>query len=73
MYFKLNNKAEKNIIQDLKKLTTLKPVNQKINIILDEFNIFVSKTIINLIIKTTWFIYRCFLSFQTINDLKKAI
>lgn len=45
MYSKLTGKTEKIIIQDLKKLITLKPVNQKINIVLDEFNIFVSKII----------------------------
>ncbi|UNF62775.1 type IV secretion system DNA-binding domain-containing protein [Spiroplasma poulsonii] len=38
MYPKLAGSVGKIIIQDLKELTTLKPVNQKINIVLDEFN-----------------------------------
>ncbi|WP_424527540.1 TraM recognition domain-containing protein [Spiroplasma endosymbiont of Glossina fuscipes fuscipes] len=51
-------------------MTTLKPVNQKINIVLDEFNVFASETIVNLINKSRSFNYQTFLSFQTINDLK---
>ncbi|MBW3059296.1 MAG: hypothetical protein CXB60_09820 [Spiroplasma poulsonii] len=35
MYPKLAGSVGKIIIQDLKELTTLKPVNQKINIVLD--------------------------------------
>ncbi|MBW3059426.1 DUF87 domain-containing protein (plasmid) [Spiroplasma poulsonii] len=70
MYPKLASAAGKIIIQDLKELTTLKPVNQKINVVLDEFNVFASETIINLINKSRSFNYQCFLSFQTINDLK---
>ncbi|WP_158500835.1 type IV secretion system DNA-binding domain-containing protein [Spiroplasma kunkelii] len=70
MYPKLAGSVAKIIIQDLKELTTLKPVNQKINIVLDEFNVFASETIINLINKSRSFNYQCFLSFQTINDLK---
>lgn len=70
MYPKLAGSVGKIIIQDLKELTTLKPVNQKINIVLDEFNVFASETIINLINKSRSFNYQCFLSFQTINDLK---
>nr|WP_198049588.1 type IV secretion system DNA-binding domain-containing protein [Spiroplasma sp. hyd1] len=70
MYPKLAGSVGKIIIQDLKELTTLKPVNQKINIVLDEFNVFASETIVNLINKSRSFNYQCFLSFQTINDLK---
>lgn len=70
MYPKLAGSVGKIIIQDLKELTTLKPVNQKINIVLDEFNVFASETIINLINKSRSFNYQCFLSFQTIKDLK---
>ncbi|QED25622.1 hypothetical protein FRX96_09905 (plasmid) [Spiroplasma citri] len=40
------------------------------NIVLDEFNVFASETIVNLINKSRSFNYQCFLSFQTINDLK---
>lgn len=70
MYPKLAGSVGKIIIQDLKELTTLKSVNQKINIVLDEFNVFASETIVNLINKSRSFNYQCFLSFQTINDLK---
>lgn len=70
MYPKLAVSVGKIIIQDLKELTTLKPVKQKINIFLDEFNFFASETIVNLINKSRSFNYQCFLSFQTINDLK---
>ncbi|MFJ1522651.1 type IV secretion system DNA-binding domain-containing protein [Spiroplasma sp. ald] len=70
MYPKLADSVGKIIIQDLKELTHLKPVNQKINVVLDEFNVFASETIINLINKSRSFNYQCFLSFQTINDLK---
>ncbi|MFX4057000.1 MAG: type IV secretion system DNA-binding domain-containing protein [Spiroplasma sp. hy2] len=70
MYPKLAGSVGKIIIQDLKELTALKPVNQKINIVLDEFNVFASETIINLINKSRAFNYQCFLLFQTINDLK---
>ncbi|RUO86537.1 type IV secretion system DNA-binding domain-containing protein [Spiroplasma endosymbiont of Megaselia nigra] len=70
MYPKLAGSVGKIIIQDLKELTTLKPVNQKINIVLDEFNVFASETIVNLINKSRSFNYQCFFSFQTINDLK---
>ncbi|WP_424527558.1 type IV secretory system conjugative DNA transfer family protein [Spiroplasma endosymbiont of Glossina fuscipes fuscipes] len=70
MYPKLAGSVGKIIIQDLKELTTLKPINQKINIVLDEFNVFASETIVNLINKSRSFNYQCFLSFQTINDLK---
>ncbi|QIA74025.1 TraM recognition domain-containing protein (plasmid) [Spiroplasma citri] len=70
MYPKLAGAVGKIIIQDLKELTTLKSVNQKINIVLDEFNVFASETIVNLINKSRSFNYQCFLSFQTINDLK---
>ncbi|WP_426605996.1 type IV secretory system conjugative DNA transfer family protein [Spiroplasma endosymbiont of Glossina fuscipes fuscipes] len=69
-YPELAGAVGKIIIQDLKELTTLKPVNQKINIVLDEFNVFASETIVNLINKSRSFNYQCFLSFQTINDLK---
>ncbi|PQP79018.1 hypothetical protein C6B38_02745, partial [Spiroplasma sp. ChiS] len=69
-YPELAGSVGKIIIQDLKELTTLKPVNQKINIVLDEFNVFAGETIINLINKSRSFNYQCFLSFQTINDLK---
>nr|CAI94250.1 MOB-like protein [Spiroplasma citri] len=70
MYPKLAGAVGKIIVQDLKELTILKPVNQKINIVLDEFNVFASENIINLINKSRSFNYQCFLSFQTINDLK---
>ncbi|WP_424527487.1 type IV secretory system conjugative DNA transfer family protein [Spiroplasma endosymbiont of Glossina fuscipes fuscipes] len=70
MYPELAGSVGKIIIQDLKELTTLKPVNQKINVVLDEFNVFASETIVNLINKSRSFNYQCFLSFQTINDLK---
>ncbi|RUO86194.1 TraM recognition domain-containing protein [Spiroplasma endosymbiont of Megaselia nigra] len=70
MYPKLACSVGKIIIQDFKELTTLKPVNQKINIVLDEFNVFASDTIVNLINKSRSFNYQCFLSFQTTNDLK---
>ncbi|UNF62741.1 type IV secretion system DNA-binding domain-containing protein [Spiroplasma poulsonii] len=70
MYPKLAGSVGKIIIQDLKELTTLKPVNQKINVVLDEFNVFANETIVNLINKSRAFNYQCFLSFQTINDLK---
>ncbi|GAA6238920.1 MAG: hypothetical protein SPLM_10370 [Spiroplasma phoeniceum] len=70
MYPKLAGSVGKIIIQDFKELTTLKPVNQKINIVLDEFNVFASDTIVNLINKSHSFNYQCFLSFQTTNDLK---
>lgn len=70
MYPKLAGSVGKIIIQDLKELTTLKPVNQKINVVLDEFNVFASETIVNLINKSRSFNYQCFLSFQTINDIK---
>ncbi|WP_215825410.1 type IV secretion system DNA-binding domain-containing protein [Spiroplasma endosymbiont of 'Nebria riversi'] len=70
MYPKLSGGVGKIIIQDLKELTALKPINQKINIVLDEFNVFANETIINLINKSRAFNYQCFLSFQTINDLK---
>lgn len=69
-YPELAGSVGKIIIQDLKELTTLKPVNQKVNVVLDEFNVFASETIVNLINKSRSFNYQCFLSFQTINDLK---
>ncbi|WP_233485494.1 TraM recognition domain-containing protein, partial [Spiroplasma sp. ChiS] len=69
-YPELDSLAGKIIIQDLKELTTLKPVNQKINVVLDEFNVFANETIVNLINKSRSFNYQCFLSFQTTNDLK---
>ncbi|WP_375315661.1 type IV secretion system DNA-binding domain-containing protein [Spiroplasma endosymbiont of Tipula paludosa] len=69
MYPKLAGVVGKIIIQDLKELTTLKPVNQKINVVLDEFNVFASETIINLINKSRSFNYQCFLSFQVTDDL----
>ncbi|WP_215825445.1 TraM recognition domain-containing protein [Spiroplasma endosymbiont of 'Nebria riversi'] len=69
MYPKLAGAAGKIIIKDLKELTTLKPVNQKINVVLDEFNVFASETIINLINKSRSFNYQCFLSFQVTDDL----
>ncbi|WP_114565649.1 TraM recognition domain-containing protein [Spiroplasma phoeniceum] len=69
-YPELASSAGKIIIQVLKELTTLKPVNQKINVVLDEFNVFANETIVNLINKSRSFNYQCFLSFQTINDLK---
>ncbi|WP_368862542.1 TraM recognition domain-containing protein [Spiroplasma endosymbiont of Lariophagus distinguendus] len=47
----------------------MKPKKQKINVILDEFNVFASDSIINLINKTRSFNYQCFLSFQVTDDL----
>lgn len=70
IYPKLAGGVGKIIIQDLKELTSLKPIKEKINIVLDEFNVFASETVINLINKSRAFNYQCFLSFQTINDLK---
>ncbi|WDA54934.1 MAG: hypothetical protein PPFGHCPK_01415 (plasmid) [Spiroplasma endosymbiont of Drosophila atripex] len=69
MYPKLASAVGKIIIQDLKELTTIKPKKQKINVILDEFNVFASDSIINLINKTRSFNYQCFLSFQVTDDL----
>ena len=69
-YPQLASNIGKLLIQDLKEFASIKPRNQHINIILDEFNIFASDTIINLINKTRSFNYQCFLCFQTINDLK---
>ncbi|WP_198049603.1 type IV secretion system DNA-binding domain-containing protein [Spiroplasma sp. hyd1] len=69
-YPKLANAVGRLFIQDLKEFATNKPQEQKINIIMDEFNVFASETIVNLINKTRSFNYQVFLSFQTINDLK---
>ncbi|WP_400254439.1 hypothetical protein [Spiroplasma endosymbiont of Cleonymus obscurus] len=57
------------LIQDLKEFASIKPKNQQINIILDEFNVFASNNIINLINKTRSFNYQCFLCFQVTDDL----
>ncbi|WDA54867.1 MAG: type IV secretion system DNA-binding domain-containing protein (plasmid) [Spiroplasma endosymbiont of Drosophila atripex] len=57
------------LIQDLKEFASIKPRNQQINIILDEFNVFASDSIINLINKTRSFNYQCFLCFQVTDDL----
>ncbi|WJG71156.1 type IV secretory system conjugative DNA transfer family protein [Spiroplasma ixodetis] len=69
-YPQLASNIGKLLIQDLKEFASIKPRNQHINIILDEFNVFASDSIINLINKTRSFNYQCFLCFQTINDLK---
>ncbi|BDT05203.1 type IV secretory system conjugative DNA transfer family protein [Spiroplasma ixodetis] len=69
-YPQLASNIGKLLIQDLKEFASIKPGNQHINIILDEFNVFASDSIINLINKTRSFNYQCFLCFQTINDLK---
>lgn len=69
-YPKLATAVGRLFIQDLKEFAATKPQEQKINIVLDEFNVFASETIVNLINKSRAFNYQCFLSFQTINDLK---
>ncbi|WDA55047.1 MAG: hypothetical protein PPFGHCPK_01528 (plasmid) [Spiroplasma endosymbiont of Drosophila atripex] len=71
-YPQLASNMGKLLIQDLKEFASKKPRNQHINLMLDEFNVFASDTIINLINKTRSFNYQCFLCFQTINDLKTA-
>ncbi len=71
-YPQLASNIGKLLIQDLKEFASIKPRNQHINIILDEFNVFASDSIINLINKTRSFNYQCFLCFQTINDLKTS-
>ncbi|MBP1525585.1 MAG: DUF853 family protein [Spiroplasma ixodetis] len=71
-YPQLATNMGKLLIQDLKEFASIKPRNQHINLVLDEFNVFASDTIINLINKTRSFNYQCFLCFQTINDLKTA-
>ncbi|MBE4704033.1 hypothetical protein HER12_000270 [Spiroplasma platyhelix PALS-1] len=69
-YPQLASNVGKLIVQDLKEFASLKPKEQRINVILDEFNVFASDTIINLINKTRSFNYQVFLCFQTLNDLK---
>ncbi|BET38781.1 TraM recognition domain-containing protein [Spiroplasma ixodetis] len=69
-YPQLASNIGKLLIKDLKEFASIKPRNQQINIILDEFNFFASDSIINLINKTRSFNYQFFLCFQTINDLK---
>ncbi|WDA54966.1 MAG: hypothetical protein PPFGHCPK_01447 (plasmid) [Spiroplasma endosymbiont of Drosophila atripex] len=71
-YPQLASNIGKLLIQDLKEFASIKPRNQHINLVLDEFNVFASDSIINLINKTRSFNYQCFLCFQTINDLKTA-
>lgn len=69
-YHELAIGVGKIIIQDLKELTSIKDHDLKINIVMDEFNVFADNTIINLLNKTRSFNFQCFLSFQTNNDLK---
>ncbi|MBP1525320.1 MAG: DUF853 family protein [Spiroplasma ixodetis] len=69
-YPQLASNMGKLLIQDLKEFASIKPRNQHINLVLDEFNVFANDSIINLINKTRSFNYQCFLCFQTINDLK---
>ncbi|MBP1525171.1 MAG: DUF853 family protein [Spiroplasma ixodetis] len=69
-YPQLASNMGKLLIQDLKEFASIKPRNQHINLVLDEFNVFANDSIINLINKTRSFYYQCFLCFQTINDLK---
>ncbi|WP_308150250.1 type IV secretion system DNA-binding domain-containing protein [Spiroplasma sp. AdecLV25b] len=69
-YPRLASNMGKLLIQDLKEFASIKPRSKHINLVLDEFNVFASDSIINLINKTRSFNYQCFLCFQTINDLK---
>lgn len=68
-YPELASNVGKWLIQDLKEFVSLKPRNQHINLFLDEFNVFASDTIINLINKTRSINYQCFLCFQVTDDL----
>jgi hypothetical protein len=68
-YPELSKCVGSTVIQDLKESASIKPSHQKLNIILDEFNVFVSGSVINLINKSRAFNCHCFLSFQTVNDL----
>ncbi len=69
-YPQLASNMGKLLIQDLKEFASIKPLDMNINLVLDEFNVFASDNVINLINKTRSFNYQCFLCFQTINDLK---
>ena len=68
-YPELASNVGKLIIQDLKEFATIKPQGQVINLILDEFNVFATNAVINLINKSRSFNYQCFLCFQTLKDL----
>ncbi|CAB1053505.1 hypothetical protein [Spiroplasma endosymbiont of Danaus chrysippus] len=68
-YPELASNIGKLLIQDLKEFASIKPQNQHINLVLDEFNVFASDSIINLINKTRSFNYQCFLCFQVTDDL----
>ena len=57
------------ITQDLKESASIKPAHQKLNVVLDEVNVFATERVINLIDKSWPFNCQCFLSFQTISDL----
>lgn len=63
-YPELASNMGKLLIQDLKEFATIKPQNQNINLIFDEFNLFVTDAVINLINKSRSFNYQCFLCFQ---------
>lgn len=69
-YPQLASNMGKLLIQDLKEFASIKPRNQHINLALDEFNVFASDSIINLINKTRSFNYQCFLCFRTITLIK---
>ncbi|WP_338987175.1 TraM recognition domain-containing protein [Spiroplasma endosymbiont of Dasysyrphus albostriatus] len=68
-YPELASNIGKLLVQDLKEFASIKPQNQNINLLLDEFNVFASDSIINLINKTRSFNYQCFLCFQVTDDL----
>ncbi|WP_308150301.1 TraM recognition domain-containing protein [Spiroplasma sp. AdecLV25b] len=69
-YPELASNMGKLLIQDLKEFATIKPQNQNINLIFDEFNLFVTDAVINLINKSRSFNYQCFLCFQEIKSLE---
>ncbi|WP_308150290.1 TraM recognition domain-containing protein, partial [Spiroplasma sp. AdecLV25b] len=68
-YPELASNVGKLIIQDLKEFATIKPKEQVVNLVLDEFNVFATDAVINLINKSRSFNYQCFLCFQTLKDL----
>lgn len=69
-YPKLASSIGKLIIQDLKEYANTKNKEKEMNIILDEFNVFATETVINLINKGRSFNYQCFLCFQVLKDLE---
>lgn len=68
-YPELASNVGKLIIQDVKEFATIKPKEQVVNLVLDEFNVFATDAVINLINKSRSFNYQCFLCFQTLKDL----